>query len=62
MVTACYSKAMLNPSDLLTVPREPRLPYATLDNEALEMPIPTGSPNIVVNPCDFEEEVRNEDY
>jgi hypothetical protein len=53
---------MLNQLDLLTVPREPRFPHATLDNEAVEMPIPTGRPDIVVNPCDFEEQVRNEDY
>jgi hypothetical protein len=26
------------------------------------MPIPAGRPDMVVNPCDFEEEVRNEDY
>ena len=53
---------MLTNEALFTVERQQYLPHATLDNEVLEMPIPDGRPDIVVNPSDFEEVVRNEDY
>lgn len=47
---------------LVGVERDISIPMAFLENEDLEMPIPEGRLDIVVNPIDFEEEVRNEDY
>ena len=42
--------------------REPPIPRAVLDNEAVEMPVPAGRPDIVVDPFNFEPDVRDEGY
>ena len=42
--------------------RELPIPRAVLNNEAVEMPIPEGRPDVVVDPFDFESDVRNEGY
>ena len=47
---------------IVAIERDVPIPRAFLENEDLEMPIPEGRPDIVINPIDFEEEVRNEGY
>ena len=47
---------------LIAVERELVIPRAVLDNEDLEMPIPEGRPDVVMDPFDFEQDAGNEDY
>ena len=39
-----------------------RFPQAFLENTDIEMPIPEGRPDVIVDPFNFHEEVRNEDH
>ena len=42
--------------------REPRLPHVFIEDQTVEPSIPSGRPDIVVDPLNYENEVRNEDF
>ena len=48
--------------NLIAMDRGVIVPRVVLDNEDLEMPIPEGRPDVVVNSFNFEQNIGNKDY
>ena len=51
-----------NVIDSLAVERELPIPCTILDNKAMEMPVPEGRPDIMIDLFNFELDIHDEGY